>query len=98
MSKHTPGPWKQVESVLDGFTYLESKSGTLIAKMLYKWGNQPEHDGNTQLIAAAPDLLDACQEIINAWENMPGLVRIEHGNIFDSAVGMSREAIQKATD
>ena len=65
MSKHTPGPW-----------IIKAKKTTAsydlrITKMVQEWilprpyeFKDSEHEANTHLIAAAPDLLEALQEIV----------------------------------
>ena len=53
---------------------------------------------HAHLIAAAPELLEACQEIITSWENASFEFYQPHGWRFDAAVGMAREAIKKATE
>jgi len=54
MSKHTPGPWLCHPYVLDGETFIFNNSGTEhIADVV--------SEANAQLIAAAPDLLEALQ-------------------------------------
>jgi len=58
---HTPGPWR-----IDGHPgreALEIHSGhRRIAKSLYEYGSEDnEADANAALIAAAPDLLEACK-------------------------------------
>jgi hypothetical protein len=73
MSKHTPGPW-----------WIESRARTAINKgpkhiamvNFYNGGNEEtdvreeEHEANVHLIAAAPDLLEACQALIKKIYNL----------------------------
>jgi hypothetical protein len=69
MSKHTPGPW-MTHKDSDGFgVYIVNDDGTCgpqVANVL--WENLESEDGtcdqargDAKLIAAAPDLLAACQ-------------------------------------
>ena len=58
MSKHTPGPWTAIadsgdENADDGW-YVLNDQETAIAVGLY--------EPDARLIAAAPDLLDACRQ------------------------------------
>lgn len=71
MSEHTPGPWCQSSSVL-----VCTEVGRVVANCLpvaapdldlpYR-----EADANARLIAAAPDLLAACEVALTT----PGMVR-----------------------
>ncbi len=56
---HTPGPWNNSD---DGRIYA---TGEIIADATYGCLSRAETDGNTRLIAAAPDLLAALEGIIN---------------------------------
>lgn len=57
--KHTPGPW-----ICTNYGMIECSSGEIIATT-HSNGFQAdgEEDANGCLIAAAPDLLEACQAI-----------------------------------
>jgi hypothetical protein len=69
MSKHTPGPWE-----FDGTSYIwaDMSSGKMIAQIrgwgwLQKKGEEAaiaEQEANAHLIAAAPELLEACASIV----------------------------------
>jgi hypothetical protein len=73
-SKHTPGPW-----TVDGPAHNQivwSAPEHRVCFLAHSNGDQPERDfANGQLIAAAPDLLDAAQvcdqfldHLKNSWE------------------------------
>jgi hypothetical protein len=88
MSKHTPGPWK-VSRRFDVYqdTQTPGVGGTFIASTKGQWP-LPESinqicEADAKLIAAAPELLKALQDIL----------------IFDSALSQenARAAIRKAT-
>lgn len=67
--KHTPGPWRVVESI-DG--YFAGRKTTVKAgnlRVLSPWQHRPhpefdEFEANARLIAAAPELLDALQSLL----------------------------------
>lgn len=71
---HTSGPWSFMEDCVDNNVWAKT---ALIASV-----NQHEHETNTskanaRLIAAAPDLLNACQSILDelsswVWETVDG--------------------------
>ena len=57
---HTPGPW-----VKDGWSILEQKNRTVICNVL-PWdasGCRDEDISNARLIAAAPKMLEALEEV-----------------------------------
>lgn len=56
-AQHTPGPWDRGRA--DGCTQVYGADGTLIA-------NVEPVAGNSRLIAAAPDLLEALQGAMDA--------------------------------
>ena len=98
MSKHTPGPWvvvgrltKYVEARLVGGLIQEvAACGPTMADEGY--GQQQE--ANARLIAAAPDLLEALQDVDALWMHHS----VAHG---DGKIGPLHEkviaAIAKAT-
>lgn len=70
---HTPGPWK-----IDGLLIIGAESGP-IARMTS--GANEANGYNARLIAAAPDMLRACQAVIayhdsNFPENREEMLRI----------------------
>lgn len=57
---HTPGPW----NVIDGAVFI---ANAVIVQHAAEFGEHvptEERDANARLIAAAPELLEACQSII----------------------------------
>ena len=64
MAQHTPGPW-----TIGGDLISNQKSREEICKVLSRWRermfspDQETANANARLIAAAPDLLEACKEI-----------------------------------
>lgn len=72
MSKHTPGPWRIAEN--DGaYAYIKSGPGTNLMKpgqMVAKvWLQDADYnEANARLIAAAPELLEACKQLLTTLE------------------------------
>jgi len=68
--KHTPGPWRinkaTVHTRSENPYTIESANG----KKCIVWGMR--HKANARLIAAAPDLLEACQYVIEQLKTVPG--------------------------
>lgn len=87
MSKHTPGPWsaqqRQDQGVYDFFA-LNKPSPFATAQA----SSSIEAEANARLIAAAPELLDALQEIVEAQKG---------GYLGWSHIDAASAAIAKAT-
>jgi hypothetical protein len=63
MSKHTPGPWKVTTHATDPNAYdVEAESGGKITRGY--WGRNAKADA--RLIAAAPELLNAANQLVSA--------------------------------
>ena len=96
MSEHTPGPWGIVESASSDDYYelrVESKDGTFVADCDGS-GDFEMQRANARLIAAAPQMLEACRAALaelrrRLGESDPGAYR---------DIVMLREAIAAATD
>jgi hypothetical protein len=79
---HTPGPWRPV-AVAGGWDGVTPKRSSLAICHLVE--NNP---GNAVLIAAAPDLLEACEEMLAAIDRECG--------VNPSNFPKARAAIRKA--
>lgn len=55
MTEHSPGPW-----AFEPFNTIEEPTGLPIAGVNTEWFDEGEWQANAHLIAAAPDLLQAC--------------------------------------
>jgi hypothetical protein len=58
--KHTPGPWKVAGPIGKGIWITDETCNNQIA-VVYGENQTPEAEANARLIAAAPELLAACQ-------------------------------------
>ena len=88
--KHTPGKWEfgQLGTVICGvrdFDHTMTVPGT----------SSSEIEANGKLIAAAPDLLEACQKIY-AWLGDDDCY--DAGEFMDLAQELTHNAIMKATE
>ena len=93
MTQHTPGPWQYWPSIGQ-----VNRPGdpNQICNIPPNGDKKPadENDANARLIAAAPELLEACKAILDI-DNPPAG---EEGHIdYGTALGMARAAIAKAT-
>ena len=85
--KHTKGNWYAKE----GQIYPEETGKTLALIPYYDKDNE-EQEANAKLIAAAPDMLEALNDLINAYEVKMGksAVRLR--------IEIAKDAINKATE
>jgi hypothetical protein len=91
MKQHTPGPWVAYDDSNDGKTnrFEIAARGKTVA---YIYHSVPEEDlPNAFLIAAAPDLLEALQSLIDMD------VAYQRGPKVEDAVEVAKAAIAKAT-
>jgi hypothetical protein len=102
-TKHTPGPWFQVEGPQYGYNKLlrvesaSGKFGTVICERFAADkvdGLKEEVEANMALIAAAPDLLRLAQEVAKLNHKQE---RIGPG-MMATLLEMADKAIAKATD
>jgi hypothetical protein len=63
MSKHTPGPWKWWTTHEGAHRINPHKGGLVIASCDTRNPFSEEQEANARLIAAAPDLLEACKAV-----------------------------------
>lgn len=76
MMAHTPGPWVVVPGIKSGPEEtppsIHTEPGRLIASMGYSITEMAQNaEANAHLIAAAPDLLRALEEILGLLEHRP---------------------------
>ncbi len=103
MGKHTPGPWhwgfpdgEDERSQLEGNVEYPEMNPVLMA-----WGCQPKcipggcpllpKKADRDLIAAAPDLLEACKDIVEIWQSSDECD-------WETSFDMIKEAIAKAEE
>ena len=84
-TKHTPGPWR-IES---GPYYRAIRVDFEVIADMRQIGRS-FNESNARLIAAAPDLLDALENVIESW----GLGLLPHED--SEALDQARAAITKA--
>lgn len=92
--KGTPGPW-YVEGIVGICTpIVHSGEGLgycppVLAKVTTRYSSAEQAKCNANLIAAAPELLEALQDMLSGWQ----YIRTQHGDLY--GVGWDR-AEQKA--
>jgi len=90
MSKHTPGPWHRNIKPASKYTTVWSGRNKHVAHVETRGLTEAEIEANISLIAAAPDLLDALINFVNAAEHC--------GGEDDPITIAAREAVRKATE
>lgn len=93
-TQHTPGPWKAVEAPYNpkGWLWVQNGPGALLADV-HQNKNIPldARNANARLMAAAPELLEACKAVL-AVHNLPRGMNERHG-----VMAMVEAAIAQAT-
>ncbi len=67
-SAHTAGPWAVFGIKTDApliHTVKDGPAGVMVAIVSKEWGTEREKEANSHLIAAAPELLDALEWIVD---------------------------------
>ena len=78
MSKHTPGPWEYVRETeyMGGYPYTVAHKVKVGQELLtvgchgYGWEPGKEMEANAHLVAAAPELLEACKDALAFVEEL----------------------------
>lgn len=107
MSEHTPGPWECIPKINasenhKGF-FVRAKKVTNDGKWSLAEVHPGDEDGklgeaNARLIAAAPELLKACQLMMLSWKDIPyPRMNSDEENSLWSARNAIQSAIAKAT-
>jgi hypothetical protein len=98
MSKHTPGPWSVADRLVpNGRRWVQRNHTRTLVALVY---STPEREANARLIAAAPDLLEACNEALEFAEDQEDVLDGSYGqpepNRAMQVATMLRAAIAKA--
>ena len=94
---HTPGPWNLVWRRNEQYPYplsvLADDSGAWVAR-----GGKVSSEANARLIAAAPDMLEALQAIVDEFPVAAGTAKgIPHDEQGYGSIYRARAAIARAT-
>lgn len=90
MIKHTPAPWVTEQPERKGYVWVSSSDGSR-ANLATVWRADGNAMANARLMAAAPDLLEALQSLVDMD------VSYQRGPMVEEAVNKARAAIEKAT-
>lgn len=100
MSKHTPGPWKKYDSAFPQF--FVTTDGKDICKVSSEDVSMLEAEANARLIAAAPDLIEALEKMVEYAHQYSGRERSQSAAMeivetpISDDVAAARAAIAKA--
>lgn len=96
MNAHTPGPWLIEDS--NGFTiaarHTKGRVNIPVAYPAYT----SEREANARLIAAAPDLLEACKDLNGYLNAVANQLPVSELSAVLEKVKRSADAIAKATN
>ena len=67
------GPSAHVRGERDGYVTVKSESGRVVARCDYNGLPLDDADANARLIAAAPELLEACERAIHGDGSLDGM-------------------------
>ena len=87
-AKHTPGPW-----LADGASVYEERDDFSVICNFWS-SSLPEWEANARLIAAAPDLLEALEQLVIEYDDVE-LANAEPSSLT-AAFNAARAAIAKA--
>ncbi len=87
MSEHTPGPWSVCDG--DGKWIVETPEFGII--ITAEGGNSDADLANARLVAAAPELLEACRDALRSMEHLTA------GGVTHPTVLILRAAIERAS-
>ena len=96
MSKHTEGPWEVIEPE-NGLPVISANHEDIAFIRAPSYAYGPEIKANAKLIAAAPDLLEACEWLLDTLDSDSAIwcaIRPFHGS--SEWVKNFRSAIKKA--
>jgi len=91
MSAHTKGPWSLVEWPYERECRAVLGSDGISPAVV--WGGIAESEANASLIAAAPDLLEACKRALSIEQSV---TQGQERELRDGFVDLLRTAIAKA--
>lgn len=92
-AQHTPGPWKVIDK--SGY-YQTIRTDNHVIADVRMIGGYPYNSGDAALIAAAPELLEACLQLIDLFDNRDAVLTFPGVSENDNVLCNIRKAIAKA--
>ncbi len=94
-TKHTPGPWHLSYPIGHDFLICDCPNGIPLASVHESNNDLEQLEANAKLMATAPDLLEALNDILTKYIDSANT--ITHLEVNESFVKKALEVIQKAT-
>lgn len=97
MSKHTKGPWHRNVSPATKYPTIFAGRNTHVARVVTDGGLTPEEvEANCDLIAAAPELLEALESMLGIYGDIHDKECMRKGDDELETITLARAAITKA--
>jgi hypothetical protein len=100
MTTHTPGPWKigysTVRPIIEIYRLADDRKSALTIAEIDCSQNFDEAEANARLIAAAPDLLEALEEITRRYALLDARLVAGQHNEPNGTITRARATIAKA--
>jgi hypothetical protein len=93
--KHTPGPWI-IYKAADGDSWIGTEAGDDRIATLGGNMSPKEEEGNANVLAAAPELLEACEDVLHQIGTDSDLENITGAAKYKTLEVKLRAAIAKA--
>ena len=93
MNKHTPGPWIKPQSG-EGFTICGPERRGIRGIICKIYSTCEDMEANARLIAAAPELLEACRKIVREENSLSTVRQV----VMESARAAIAAAVGEADD
>ena len=91
MNKHTPGPWTAIEGRHNSDVEAANHWGSIVDSddfcIAAIWADAPNTEANAELLAAAPDLLEALKDVAAFGTLRPRLVSVVRAAIAKAEGG-----------
>lgn len=89
-TNHTPGPWWLDDDGFIAAGFGDEYKTIADPRCMPSQGNESEIDGNSALIAAAPDMFDALQAMVDAFGDQDSLLMDQCKAALSKAKGESK--------
>jgi len=97
-NKHTPGPWIVSDETRENFVWiLDENSDTGVCMVHTDTDSKDESDANARLIAAAPELLEALESMLDYLKRQAKENSRREWALHNAHAEFMRNAIAKAT-
>ena len=101
-SQHTNGPWEILMNPKEDYLLIENVDRCDFHPVCAIYGEGKKQEANAQLIAAAPELLEACKSLVevldgNGLSALEMVEELKHSNDYLESTKEALAAITRAT-